>query len=594
MDNSNFLFYYPHGSFFSLQSNSSKGILMKTIPIAQGNICVHPSDQVLGLTHNALSGVHVCFINMPLRESAKPNTPPQGPGLMAARLRQYGANPTIIDLNAYRIHDARAQELGLLNGRHLNHAEAAKLILAHFNKHGEPDVIGLSGKITTLKWQQWTAQFIKEVAPSAFLISGGGLATEFKTGLFNWVPELDAVGHSEGDDIILLCAEDVKRSGGCTSKMLDSPAYLGEIQGKYRFMYAGDRPRDLNVLPFAAWDLLEEDVFGNPVLEWYIETPVWGLAANNSSAANFVTKRSLTTVSSRGCPHACAFCYRGAQGERNWGIRSPDNLRAEAEWLIKKYNVDFIGFPDDNFAVSPKRCQALPDAFRGLDFRWGTHTRLDECTMNRLEPMAESGCIYIGVGAESASKDTLYRMKKGGHIVRKGGAERMTTIGDYEFPTTMMEGVQNCRSLGIHVNATWIMAYPGETLRDLKTSIAFIKWQEGLYTQGLIPQTPEYMTALASVNRRIFTATAYPGTTMFKDARVQELLAQHFGLSFLENGDPICDSALEWYVQELDDATKVLHGKDGAPLNFSAMPESVFLEARSHVDQGNIEHVLDM
>lgn len=550
----------------------------------------HPSERVSHLRPNALQGVRVCFINMPLRESAKPNTPPQGPGLMAARLRQYGAEPTIIDLNAYRIKDKIAEEYGLAQGRHLSHEEASSLIRAHFEKHGEPDIVGISGKITTLKWQQWTARFIRSVAPDTFLISGGGLATEFKIGLFNWVDELDAIGHSEGDDIILLCAQDVKNK----KQMTNASSYLGEIRGKHRYMYAGNRPHNLDALPFAAWDLLEEDVLGNKVLEWYIETPVWGEAANNSSAANFTMKRSLTTVSSRGCPHACAFCYRGTQGERNWGVRDPLNIREEAEWLINKYGIDFLGFPDDNFAVSPKRCQALPAAFEGLSFRWGTHTRLDECTMDRLIPMAESGCVYIGVGAESAAKATLYNMKKGGHIIRKNGVERMTTVGDFEFPTIMMEGIENCRQVGIHTNATWIMGYPGETLHDLKTSVAFIKWQEELYTKGLTPDTPEYNQAHASVNQRMFTATAYPGTEMFRDKKVQALLTEHFGISFEVNGIPLCDDAMEYYVQELDDATKILYGKDGEPLNFSDMPDEVFLEAREHIDASHVEKVLDM
>jgi hypothetical protein len=554
------------------------------------------------MDREALKGMRVCFINMPLREAARPNVPPLGPGLMAARLRQYGALVSIVDLNAYRISDAQAQSKGLHNGRHLSRSEASALIAAHFHKHGEPHVIALSGKITTLRWQQWAAAHCSRLLPDAFLISGGGLATEFKDGLFNWVPELDAIGHSEGDDIILLCAADVKRAGSKPSRMTDSLYYYGEIGGKKRWIYHGDRPHNLDALPFAAWDLLEQDVFGNRLLEDYIATPVWGMAANNSSAAPFDMKRSLTTVSSRGCPHACAFCFRGAQGERNWGIRSPHNLRAEAEWLIESYGVDFIGFPDDNFAVSVGRCQALPAAFEGLRFRWGTHTRLDECTLNRLEPMAESGCIYIGVGAESASKNTLYAMEKGGHIVRKGGVERMTRWNGFEFPTTMMEGIENCRQVGIHTNATWIMAFPTETLSDLQTSAAFIKWQEELYTQGLAPGTPEYDAAKASVNRRMFTATWYPGTSMVQEPKVRQLLTRHFGISFEETTDgrgkkkyiPACDDAMRAYVEELDDATKVLHGTDGAPLNFSDMPEDVFLQAREHLDKGEIEKVLAM
>ena len=55
-----------------------------------------PQEMVAELNLGDLNGVRVVFMNMPLRENAKPNTPPQGPALMAARLRQYGADPSII------------------------------------------------------------------------------------------------------------------------------------------------------------------------------------------------------------------------------------------------------------------------------------------------------------------------------------------------------------------------------------------------------------------------------------------------------------------------------------------------------------------
>jgi len=45
---------------------------------------------------------------------------------------------------------------------------------------------------------------------------------------------------------------------------------------------------------------------------------------------------------------------------------------------------------------------------------------------------------------------------------------------------------------------------------------------------------------------------------------------------------------------ELDDATKVMHGSNGAPLNFGEMPDDVFLQAREYVNTGQIERILDM
>jgi radical SAM superfamily enzyme YgiQ (UPF0313 family) len=560
---------------------------------------IHPSDAVKELSFDALKGTKVLFINMPLRELALPNVPPQGPGLLSARLRLYGADPTIVDLNAYRIKDAAAEKRGLTNGRHLTLEEATKLLELHVGAHGEPDIIAFSGMITTLRWQENLAKICRRIVPDAFLVSGGGLATELKLPLLDWIPELDAIAHSEGDDIILLMAHSVKtarRNAGSNwrNAMVGDLYYQGERLGRPVFMYEGDRVHDLDALPLPAWDLLHEDVFGNPILEWYLTTPVWGLAANNSSAAPFTMQRSLTTVSSRGCPYACSFCYRGAQGERKYRMRSAENLRKEAEWLVKTYGVDFIGFPDDNFAVDKRRCAELPQAFEDLNIRWGTHTRLDEAD-ERFEPMAESGCIYIGFGAESASASVLEAMEKGGFILRPRGARenQLTRINGFDFPVTMVDGYKKTREVGMHGNCTWIMAYPGETLEDLKTSVAFIEWQREEATRGLLPGTAEHEVAAASVNRRMFVATAYPGTAMFNHPKVQMLLGEHFAITYVD-GEPIANKSLRDYFLELDDATKVLHGTDGKPINFGNMPEEEFLEAREYVEKGQTEKILDM
>jgi radical SAM superfamily enzyme YgiQ (UPF0313 family) len=555
----------------------------------------HPSEFVRELSFSDLAGLRVTFINMPLRENARPNTPPQGPALLAARLRLYGAEANIVDLNAYRIKDTAAAARNADGiGRHLTYDEARGLLDRHFSKHGEPHIIGLSGMITTLRWQEEITRQCRALAPQSFIVSGGGLSTELKDGLFQWMPGLDAIADSEGDDIVLVLAKTVKDAmqGGVARRdrlLSETPFFVGLIHGRNRYVFGGDRPTNLDELPFAAWDLLEEDVDGERILEKYIEVPVWGLAANNSSATPFAMKRSLTTVSSRGCPYACAFCYRGAQGERNYGMRTAENIANEARWLVETYGVDFVGFPDDNFAVDKRRIAQLPDAFSGLGIRWGTHTRLDEAD-DRLDDMARSGCVYIGFGAESASSNTLQHMRKGGHILKRGTQR----LNGYDMPTTMVEGIRKCRDVGIHANCTWIMGFPGETLEDLKVSVAFIKWQQELYTAGYIPGTQDYANQLASVNSRMFTATAYPGTEMFKLPSVREKLTQNFNISFDKAGHPLFDEAFRQYVLELDDATKLLHGKDGQPLNFGAMSDDRFIEARGYADQGKIEKILEM
>ncbi len=546
---------------------------------------------------NTLRGVSMLFINMPLRESAKPNNAPLGPALLASRLRNYGADVTILDLNAYRIKDATAMAADKPNGRWITYEETRSLLERHIGKHGRPDIIGLSGMITTLRWQEFVARTCRDFVPDTFLISGGGLATEIRSGLINWIPELDAVVHSEGDDVLMVLAKDVLEAKVHKDVgMAHLPECLGTLHGKPRFLYGGARPKNLNDLPFAAWDLLHSDVDGNPILEWYIGVPIWGLAANNSSATPFQMKKSMNTVSSRGCPFGCHFCFRGAQGERQYGMRAPANLVREAKWLRKEYKIDFLGFPDDNFAVDKKRIAELPGAFEALGgLRWGTHTRLDESD-ERVFQMAEAGCIYIGFGAESASAYVLEQMGKGGFILRPKGSKenQLTRINGFDFPTTMVEGIKNCRQAGVHGNCTWIMTYPGEELEHLKTSVAFIRWQVECATAGLAPGTPEYANAEASINQKMFVATAYPGTAMCKSPKVMNILRSHFGLSFDEFTNPIADDALRTYVLELDDATKVMQDPAGRPLNFGEMSDDQFLEAREHVDKDEIWKILDM
>ena len=483
---------------------------------------LHPYELIKDFQSNTLNGVKVTFINMPLRESALPNTPPEGPGILASIIREYGGEPYILDLNGYRIKDKLSKKRGLTNGRHLTYDETEKLIYTHLSTVGDQDVIAFSGKITTLKWQEKVAEIVKRLQPDCFLVTGNGLATEIKEGLFHWIPELDGIARSEGDDIMPLICKDsllIKEKGwdkAIKSGKL-SPYFAGEINGKNRFIYEGNRPHNLDKMPYAAWDLLESDPYGHNLLEEYIKVPVWGIAANNSSATPFTMKRSLTSVSSRGCPYACAFCYRGSQGERNYGMRSAEHIACQIKKYVDKYDLDFIGFPDDNFAVDKRRIDKMVDVFKeyGVDsIRWGTHTRMDEAD-ERAYKMAESGCIYIGFGAESADAYVLELMNKGGFILKNGITKKKINGKTYDFPTTMVNAVKNCRKAGIHGNCTWIMAYPGEELKHLQTSVAFIMWQKEFWTGGIEPGTKDFKRLENGVNQKMFTATAYPGTELW-------------------------------------------------------------------------------
>lgn len=568
----------------------------------------HAAAVIAQLTKQDLKGAKVMLINMPIREQARPNNAPLGLALLAARLQQYEVDVVILDLNAYRLCDKDQNDQ---QQQFLTPVAVESMIYDYLSHYGDQDLIAMSGLITTLNWQQQVARIVRKYQPQAMLASGGGLATEFRGVLFDWIPELDAVAHSEGDDVILKMAFDAKLMRNSQTYPLQQlkPYFLAEISGRKKFYYDGGRPADLDALPLPAWDLFATDIYGNAILENYLQTPIWGISAQNSSATPFVMHRSLNTVSSRGCPYACRFCFRGAQGERNYGIRSADNIAAEIEHYAQQYQIDFLGFLDDNFAVDRKRIQAFAKDMQPVlekhQVKWGTHARLDEAAdikaMHasgpelrqplRVQQMADAGCAYIGFGAESASESVLNAMGKGGFIL-KWGTEK---INGYHLPVSMTQGIRNCYNAGIHANCTWIMGYPGERLEDLQTSIAFIQWQEELYTKNMDSTTESYAAAKNSVNKNLFIATAYPGTEMFKHPHVQQKLQERFNLQFdSQNGAVIPDKALMQYVQKLNDASDVIYDNSGVPLNYGEMDLETFMQVRNYIESGDIYKILDL
>ncbi len=586
------------------------------LPLSQQREIPHPEDVVKDITYQDIEGTKVVFVVMPLRESAVPTDLPEGVLLLATNLiKNYGVEATIIDLNAYRIKDELAEKTGKMPvGRHLTDQEAEELIGLHFKKHGPPTVVGISGIITSIDWEERVAKIIRRLVPDAFLVSGNGLATELKTGLFDYIPELDGVAHSEGDDTIIKIVYDgktIKEMG--FENALNSgklkPYHLGFKNGRHRFMYHGNRPRNLNRLPFADLSLLREDACGNPVLRWYLDAPLWSMNANNSSATPWDDRQYVpcgNSVVTRGCPYTCKYCYRGQQGETQYGYRSAEHVLAEIEHNVLNYGIKFWGFHDDNIAVRKESIADLTILGR-TGVKFGSHYRLDEASglhkdqsgglyfedPLRVEMMAKAGFIYAGMGAESASRKVLEALGKGGHTLSNGFTTVRVGGRDHEFPTSMVQGILNNERFGIHSNCTWIVGSPTETLEDVKETVLFMLWQTELYERNGKPAS--------SVNQRMFALTWYPGVALINYPKARNILADIFRLKFVEiprnssgvTHEPVLDEPLHEYLKQLDDATKVLkHPLTGKPLHFSDMPDQTFLKVQELIDAGRTFEVI--
>lgn len=401
--------------------------------------------------------MNILIINMPIREHAKPNNVPIGIYYLK-RIINKKHTVRVLDLNSYR---------PLLNIKEL------KGLDEHY------DLILFSGLITTYQYQKDLCKMFKRTR----VVSGGGLASNLGMTLLDFIP-FDGICIGEGEKHI--------------NKIVHDPLIR---------VYKDKCVEDLDNIPFPDWDNVHN-------IETYISNPIWGSDSKNSSYIPYKMKRSLNIITSRGCPYKCSFCNKDITGGNNYRERSAENIYEEVKYLKKKYDIDFVGFVDDNFAVNKRRLMKICEYMTKLKIRWGGHARfnnVDDYIL--LKHMARHGCVYLGFGGESGNQEILNDMNKGNKIEQ------------------MKEVIGWCREAGIHPNCTWMAGWIGETKEQLKDTINFI-----------YDYAPE--------NEKLFIATAYPNTPFYN--RVKHLILDKY--------------SFEGYLKKLGDADKLL-------VNYSSMTD---------------------
>jgi radical SAM superfamily enzyme YgiQ (UPF0313 family) len=329
------------------------------------------------------------------------------------------------------------------------------------------DVAGVSGLITTYRFQKWLIPILKEIRPQVPVVSGGGLATTISPLLFDQTP-LDIAVIGEGEQTMRQVCEALQK--GSDLSTVDGIRF--RRNGHVAETVQRKNIENLDSIPFPAWDLLPMDI--------YLQNPIWGDVAGNSSGfrKDVSVKRSMNIISSRGCPFSCNYCYH-LFGRSSYRFRSVENIVAEIDILVDRYGVDFIGFVDDNMMASRKRMLEFCDAMEAKRFpiTWGCHGRVTSAEPKILQRMAEAGCVWIGYGIESGSPAMLHAMNK------KASADQAKTA------------IRNTRKAGIYANTTFIFGYPGETRETIQETVEFkreLGIECGSFFATPYPATPLY------------------------------------------------------------------------------------------------------
>jgi anaerobic magnesium-protoporphyrin IX monomethyl ester cyclase len=198
--------------------------------------------------------------------------------------------------------------------------------------------------------------------------------------------------------------------------------------------------KNLDALPFPAWDLVEVEKYRT----------VW-LERHGSFSMNMVT--------TRGCPFHCNWCAKPIWGQR-YHSRSPENVVAEMKWLKETYHPDHLWFADDIFGLKPgwllRFGELVAEEQARIPFK--CLSRADLLTRpGEVEALKRAGAQTVWMGAESGSQKILDAMDKGTRIAQIQEAARVLKAA----------GIRACFFLQF--------GYPGETRADIEKTLQLVR-----------------------------------------------------------------------------------------------------------------------
>lgn len=197
--------------------------------------------------------------------------------------------------------------------------------------------------------------------------------------------------------------------------------------------------RDLDALPFPAWDLVDVERYRRAWIRH--------------------GRFSMNMSTTRGCPFHCNWCAKPIWGQR-YAVRSPENVVTELEWLRNTFRPDHISFVDDIFGLKPGWLRSFADLVRDRDVvvPFKCLSRADLLLRDgEVEALRDAGCETVWMGAESGSQQILDAMEKGTRVEQ------------------IVEASRRLRAAGVRFGLFLQFGYPGEGPEDIEATRRLVR-----------------------------------------------------------------------------------------------------------------------
>jgi len=339
--------------------------------------------------------MNICLINPPrliqLMSLAHRPSLPLGLAYIAGALRDAGHRVEVIDSMALAP-DQYVRYDGDILAHGLSSAQITDRILP------ETDIVGIAMMFSG-NWPLYAelANHVKAHYPNMTIMAGGEHVTAIPELCFRQCDGLDVCVMGEGEETVVALVHAL--GNGLPLSEVAGIAYRDENDGCVR-TEARSRMRDLDKVPWPAWDLL-------PMKAYMEQGITFGVERGTIS---------LPLLATRGCPYRCTFCSSPQMWGTRYFMRSPKDMTDEIATYIDRYGIRNFDFHDLTAIIKKEWIMDFTHELihRKLNITWqipgGTRSEvIDREVANRLYA---SGCRNITYAPESGSIDMLKAIKK--------------------------------------------------------------------------------------------------------------------------------------------------------------------------------------
>lgn len=347
-----------------------------------------------------------------------------GVGLLSSYLKKHGFEVLLIfDPNQFNKY---------LRNNYLSKIFSRERSIIEEIKQLKPDIVAFSVLSAHYQWASKLAENIKKEVNVPIIFGGIHPTLVPETVIKN--DSVDMVCIGEGEEPML----ELLRSLECGEKNYSIQNIWFKNNGKIIQNQIRPLIEDLDSLPFP-----DRQLFYSKFPKSYRNYPM--------------------IITSRGCPFRCTYCANNAMAKIFTGKgkylrqRSPENVIAELEELIKNYKVKYFIFADDVFTANKKWIEIFISMYRekiNKPFVCSTHPIA--MTQELAYLLKDAGCILIAMGLQSGCEEI-----------------RVNTLKRFEKNCDFMRAAEYCRIAGIKFSVDAILNLPYDNPETLRESIRF-------------------------------------------------------------------------------------------------------------------------